>query len=149
MQNKESSDVVPNTAHVLLHLATAAPNAQTSPIQSNQTNEANDPRPNDLGSICHSTLPWLISSSLGGLKWRHRQCCEPWHSTTGRHDGKHWFSRNDSHGGEPRRLYRSKGRARRLARNLRRIRRRGHPRPRIRRDLSQDDRLLRHGVANL
>jgi len=68
MQNKESSIVVPNTAHVLLHLATAGdligPNAQTSPTQSNQTNEANDPRPNDLGSICHSTLPWLISSSL-------------------------------------------------------------------------------------
>jgi len=32
---------------------------------------------------------WLILFSLGGLKGGGaEQCCEPWHSTTGRHDGK-------------------------------------------------------------
>jgi hypothetical protein len=47
----------------------------------------------------------------------------------GSHDGQHFDSRNDSHGGEPRRLHCSKGRARRLARNLGRIRGRRHPSP--------------------
>jgi hypothetical protein len=50
--------------------------SRLAPLRGNLSVFATDPR------------PWLISFSLGGLKWRHRQCCELWHSTTGRHDGK-------------------------------------------------------------
>lgn len=64
--------------------------------------------------------------------------CELVHPPWRPDNGEHQFSRNHPHGGEPRRLHRSKGWKCGLARDLRQIRQRGHHGPGVRGRVPQD-----------
>jgi dihydrofolate reductase len=62
---------------------------------------------------------------------------------------EHRIPRDDSHGGEPRRLHRPKGRPRRLDGDVRRVRGRRRDGPCVHRGVPEDDRLLRDGIAHV